>query len=76
MNRRQVLSRTIGTALSVGLLTAPFTVVLPQLPVFISQAEAATAASAQADNQKRLSQRTFVVTGTVRRRCGKGLGSE
>lgn len=70
MNRRQVLSRTIGTALSVGLLTAPFTVVLPQLPVFISQAEAATAASAQADNQKRLSQRTFVVTGTVQTKAG------
>ena len=47
MNRRQVLSRAIGTALTVGLLTAPFAVALPQLTVFVSHAEAGAAVGAQ-----------------------------
>ena len=47
MNRKQVLARAIGTALSVGLLTAPLAVALPQLTVFASRAEAATVVGAQ-----------------------------
>ena len=47
MNRRQVLSRAIGTALTVGLLTAPFAVALPQLTVFVSHAEAGAAVGGQ-----------------------------
>ena len=47
MNRRQILSRAIGMALSAGLLVVPFSVTMPQLTVFASEAEAAAAVGAQ-----------------------------
>ena len=47
MNRRQILSRAIGMALSAGLLVVPFSVTMPQFTVFASEAEAAAAVGAQ-----------------------------